>query len=62
MQGSSLILVKVVLFQLSGCGHPQDNARANFPPYSKGSILGLSNDVSSVSESFWKGGKKEQNV
>ena len=62
MQDSSLILVKVVLFQSTGRGHPQDDARYSFSPYSKSLILGLSNDVSFVSESFWEGGKKGQNV
>ena len=62
MQGSRIILVKVVLFQLKGYGHLQDDARPNFFPDSKSLILGLSNDVSFVSESFGKGGKKGQNV
>ena len=39
---SRLILVKVVLFQLRGCDHPQDEAMANFFPDSKSSILGQS--------------------
>ena len=62
MQGSSLIFVKVVLFQSSGHGHPLDDARPNFFPNSKSLILGLSNDTSFVSESPWKGGEKGQNV
>ena len=62
MQDSSLILVKVVLFQSTGRGHPQDDARSSFSPYSKSLILGLSNDVSFVSESFWEVGEKRQNV
>ena len=62
MEGWSLILVKVVLFQSSGHGHPQDDARPNFFPNSKSLILGLSNDISFVSESSWKGGEKGQNV
>ena len=30
MKGSRQVLVKVVLFQLRGRGHPQDDARPNF--------------------------------
>ena len=62
MQDSSLVLVKVVLFQSTGRGHHQDDARSSFSPYSKSLILGLSNDASFVSESFWEGGEKGQNV
>ena len=54
--------MKVVLFQSSGHGHPQDDARPNFFPDSKSLILGLSNDVSFVSESFWEVGENGQNV
>ena len=54
--------MKVVLFQLRGYGHLQDDARPNFFPDSKSLILGLSNDVSFVSESYGKSGKKGQNV
>ena len=61
-QGSSLILVKVVLFQSSGHGHPLDDARPKFFPDSKSPILGLSKNVSLISESFWEGGEKGQNV
>ena len=43
--------MKVVLFQLWGRGHPQDDTKANFFPDSKSSIIGLSNEVSFVSES-----------
>ena len=48
MKGSKRILVKVVLFQLSGHGHPQDDAMTNFFADSKRPILGLSNEVSFV--------------
>ena len=48
------VLVKVVLFQLRGRGHPQGDAKPNFFPNSKSSILGLSNEVSFVSETCWK--------
>ena len=50
MEGSRQVLVKVVLFHLRGCGHPQDDAMPNFFPDSKSSILGLSNEVSFVTE------------
>ena len=30
MKGSRQVLVKVVLFQLRGCGQPQDDAKPNF--------------------------------
>ena len=49
--------MKVVLFQLRGHGHPQDDASTNFFPDSKSSILGLLNEVSFVSD-FW--GKVEK--
>ena len=62
MQGSRITLVKVVLFQLRGYGHLQDDARPNFFPDSKSLISGFSNDVSFVSEFFRKDGKKGQNV
>ena len=48
IKGSRQVLVKVVLFQLRGHGHPQDGATPNFFPDSKSSILGLSNEVSFV--------------
>ena len=50
MKGSRRVLVKVVLFQLRGPGHPQDDATPNFFAISKRPILGLSNEVSFVSE------------
>ena len=62
MRGSRRVLVKVVLFQLRGCGHPQDRAMANFFPDSKSSILGLSNEVSFVSEFFWKDGQNSKSI
>ena len=52
MRGSRRVLVKVVLFQLRGRGHPQDDATAIFFANSKHPILGLSNEVSFVSEFF----------
>ena len=50
MKGSRRVLVKVVLFQLRGPGHPQDDATPNFFTNSKRPILGLLNELSFVSE------------
>ena len=50
--GSIQVLVKVVL--LEGCGDPQDDTKPSLFSNSKSSILGLSNDVSFVSEFNWK--------
>ena len=52
VKGSRWVLAKGVLFHLKGCGHPKDDAMPNFFLDSKGSILGLSNEVSFVSELF----------
>ena len=54
MRGSRQVLVEVVLFQLRGRGHLQDDVTPNFFPNTKGSIRGLSNEVSFISESFWE--------
>ena len=62
MRGSKLVLVEVVLFQLKGHGHPHDDATPNFFPNSKGSILGLSNEVSFVSELFQEGGQNRESI
>ena len=56
MKGSKSILLKVALFHLSGHGHPQDDVMPNFFKDSKSSISGLSNEVSFVSEMYYKGG------
>ena len=56
MKGSRRVLVKVVLFQLRGRGHPQDEATPNSFADSKRTILGLSNEVSFVPEILWKAG------
>ena len=56
MRGFRQALVKIVLFHLRGRGHPQGDAMPNFFLDSKSSILGLSNEVSFVSEICWKGG------
>ena len=52
MAGSTQDLVKVVLFQLRGCGHPQNDAMPNIFPDSKSLLLGLSKEVSFVSVFF----------
>ena len=54
MKGSRRVLVKVVLFQLRGRGHPQDDATPNFFANSERPILGLSNVLSFVREILWK--------
>ena len=54
MKGSRRVRVKVVLFQLRGCGHPQDDATPNFSSDFKSSIIGLSNDISFVSVFYGK--------
>ena len=56
MRGSTGVLVKVVLFQSRGRGHPQGDAMPNFFPDSKSLLLGLSNVVSFVSPVFREGG------
>ena len=54
MKGSRRVPVKVVLFHLRGPGHPQNDANTNFFADSKHPILGLSNEVSFVSEILGK--------
>ena len=54
IKGSRKVLVKVVLFQSRGQGHPQDDATPNFFANSEHPILGLSNQVSFIPEFFWK--------
>ena len=56
MTGSTGVLVKQVLFQLRGLGHPQNDATPNMFPDSKGLLLGLLNEVSFVPEILWKDG------
>ena len=56
------ILVKVVLFQLSGRGHPLDDATPSFFLNSKSPILGLSNDISFVIFFLLEGGQNGHNV
>ena len=52
MRGSTQVLVKVVLFQLRGRCHPQNDATPNIFPDSKSLLLGLSNEVSFDSEIY----------
>ena len=59
MTGSTQVLVKVVLVQLRGHGHPQNDATPNFFPDSKSSILGFSNKVTFFSKSLQDGCKKQ---
>ena len=58
MGGHRRVLVKLVLFQLDGHGHPQDCAKPNIFPTSRGSILGLSIDVEFVSKFSFKCGSQ----
>ena len=62
MRGSTQVLVKVVLFQLRGPGHPQGDATPNFFPGSNSLLLGLSNEVSFVSGFLRTGVKNCKNV
>ena len=54
MRGSTQVLVKVVLSKLRGRGHSQGNAKSNFFPDPKSFLIGLSNEVTFVSELFWE--------
>ena len=56
MKGSRRVLVKIVLFQLRGPGHPQDDVTPNFFANSECPILGLSNEVSFAPEILRKDG------
>ena len=46
--------------RVDGCDQPKDDATPSFFPDSKNSIVRLSNEVTFVSEFFWKGGKSVQ--
>ncbi len=54
LRGAMLILLKVELFQLSGHGDPHDDATPHFISDSGSSKLGLSNELSFISEFFRK--------
>ena len=60
MRGSKRVIVKMVLFQFRGNGQAQDDALTYFLPDSKSSILGLSNNVSFVSEFLCENSQKEK--
>ena len=60
MGGATPILLKVVLFRLSGCGN--SNVDANVDPDSNSFILGLSNEILFVSEFLLEGGQNSQNI
>ena len=60
MKGSKGVLVKVVLFQLKGPGHHQDDTTRNFFPNSNSPMLGLSNEVSFVSELYLEYGQNNK--
>ena len=62
MVGSKQFLVKLVLFHLDGCDHPQDGAIPGFFPGLRGFISGLSIDLEFVSKFFWKGGEDLKRV
>ena len=53
---------KVVLFWFQGCGCPYKGATPNVKTESKSLILGLSNEVSFVSEFQLKQGQNIENV
>ena len=62
MRGSRRVLVNVVLFQSRGRGDPQDGVTPSFLLDSKSSILGLSIEVSFVTEYLWKDGENQENI
>ena len=62
MGGATPVLLKVVLFRLSGRGNSNDDATPNFDPDSNIFILGLSNEILFVSDFFLEGGQNSQNI
>ena len=58
MKGSRRVLVKVVLFQLRGRGHPQDDATPNFFADFKDPTVGSSNEVSFSIALYWEGSQR----
>ena len=62
MGGATPVLLKVVLFWLSGRGNSNDDATPNFDPDSNIFILGLSNEILFVSEFLLEGGQNSQNI
>ena len=55
------ILVNVVLYHSRGCGSPYDTTAPSFMTNSKCFIIGLSNEVSFVTEYFSKDGENQEN-
>ena len=62
MGGATPVLLKVLLFIKVGLATLKYDAMPNFISVSNSSILGLSNDVSFVSEFYLEGGENSQNV
>ena len=62
MKGYRRVLVKVVLFQLRGPGHLQNDTTPKFFPDSNSPMLGLSNEVSFVSELYQEYGQNNKSV
>ena len=62
MGAATPILLKVVLFRLSGRGNSNDYATPSFDPDSHSFILGLSNEILLVSEFLLEGGQNSQNI
>ena len=62
MGGATPILLKVVLFRLSGRGNSNDDAMPNFNPDSNSFILGLLNEILFVSDFLLEGGQNSQNI
>ena len=61
-RGYTKVLVKVVLFQLRGRGHPQGDPTPTFFPNSKGFLSGLSNKYHLFPEFLVKLIKNSKNV
>ena len=61
-KGVALVLLKMLLFKLSGRGNPRDDATPNLIFDSYSYKLGLSNEVLFISRFFLKGGQNSQNV
>ena len=62
MEGATPILLKLLLFHLSGCGNHHDDATLNFIFDSSNCMLGHSDEISFVSVFFLEGGQNSQNV
>ena len=62
MEGATPVLLKVVLFQLSGPGNSNNDTIPDFVPDSNSSVLGLSNEILFVSEFLLECGQNSQNI